>query len=146
MCPSTPPTASGSSPQAATPSATATRPRAASATPSPTPGTTLLYLPTAVVTAYYKQVSGAKLDNSQGGYVYNCNTALPNFSVVIGGRTFVVPGSDITYAPTSGSQCFGGIQANTGIGFTIFGDIFLKSAFVVFDESQSTPRLGFAEK
>jgi aspergillopepsin I len=54
--------------------------------------------------------------------------------------------SYINYAPVdnTGSQCFGGIQSNTGIGFTILGDIFLKSVFVVFDESQNTPRLGFA--
>lgn len=109
-------------------------------------GTTLLYLPSTIVSAYYKQVASAVVDNQQGGYVFDCDATLPNFSVVIGGKTFVVPGSYINYAPVSDSQCFGGIQSNTGIGFTIFGDIFLKSVFAVFDETQSTPRLGFAAK
>lgn len=111
-------------------------------------GTTLLYLPQAVVTAYYKQVSGASYNNQQGGYTYACSTTLPNFTVTIGGAKFVVPGADINYAPieAGSSTCFGGIQANTGIGFNIFGDIFLKSVFAVFDETQSSPRLGFAEK
>ncbi|KAK5132526.1 hypothetical protein LTR08_008910 [Meristemomyces frigidus] len=109
-------------------------------------GTTLMYLPTAAVTAYYKQVSSATYSSSQGGYVFSCTATLPNFNVAIGGKTFVVPGSYINYAPISTSQCFGGIQANTGIGFTIFGDIFLKSVFAVFDQSQTAPRLGFAEQ
>ena len=111
-------------------------------------GTTLLYLPTAVVSAYYAKVSGATYNTAQGGYIFSCSASLPAFNVAIGGKTFVVPGSYINYAPVNaaGTQCFGGIQRNTGIGFSIFGDIFLKSVFAIFDESQSAPRLGFAEQ
>ncbi|KAL8726268.1 MAG: hypothetical protein Q9166_006814 [cf. Caloplaca sp. 2 TL-2023] len=69
-------------------------------------GTTLLYLPDAIVNAYYASVRGASYNSAQA--------------------------------------CFGGIQSNTGIGFSIFGDIFLKAQFVVF---QSSPlQLGFAPK
>lgn len=107
-------------------------------------GTTLLYLPDAVVTAYYKKVSGAKYDSTQGGYTFPCSATLPNFSAVIGGAKRTVPGSYINYAPVTSSTCFGGIQSNTGIGFSIFGDIFLKSQYVVFDSNG--PRLGFAQQ
>lgn len=109
-------------------------------------GTTLLYLPSSVVSAYYRQVSGAQNSNTYGGYVFPCSATLPNFNVAIGGKVFTVPGSYINYAPANnaGTTCFGGIQSNTGIGFNIFGDIFLKAVYVVFDESQSSPRLGFA--
>ncbi|KAK5128899.1 hypothetical protein LTR85_000232 [Meristemomyces frigidus] len=111
-------------------------------------GTTLLYLPTATVQAYYKQVSGASYNNAQGGYIFSCSATLPAFNVAIGGAVYTVPGSYINYAPinSAGTQCFGGIQENTGIGFSIFGDIFLKSVFAVFDETTSSPRLGFAEQ
>lgn len=109
-------------------------------------GTSLLYLPTAVVKAYYAQVPGAKLDQQQAGYVFACSSNLPDFNVAIGGKTFTIPGSYINFAPVgdgSGS-CFGGIQPDTGIGFSIFGDVFLKAVYAVFDVSGSAPQLGFA--
>lgn len=111
-------------------------------------GTTLLYLPSAVVTAYYRQVSGAAYNSQQGGYVFSCSATLPAFNVAIGGKTFVVPGKYINYAPidATGTKCFGGIQSNTGIGLTIFGDIFLKSVFAIFDLTTGSARLGFAEQ
>lgn len=107
-------------------------------------GTTLMLLPENVVTAYYRQVSGARNDPSVGGYTFACSTQLPDFTVTIGGYDAVVPGSLINYAPASqgSSTCFGGIQSNSGLGFSIFGDIFLKSQYVVFDSNG--PRLGFA--
>jgi hypothetical protein len=107
-------------------------------------GTTLMLLPNAIVKAYYAKVPGARLDNTQGGYVFSCSATLPSFSAVIGGKKFVVPGSYINYAQVTSTQCFGGIQSNAGIGFSIFGDIFLKSQFVVFSMENSTPQLGFA--
>ncbi|KAK7703742.1 hypothetical protein SLS57_010779 [Botryosphaeria dothidea] len=109
-------------------------------------GTTLLYLPRDVVSAYYEQVSGAQYSSNYGGYIFDCSTDLPAFSLVINGEKRTVPGSYVNYAPASGSQCFGGIQRDDGIGFSIVGDIFLKSQFVVFDASSTTPRLGWAQQ
>jgi len=111
-------------------------------------GTTLLYIPASAAKAYYAKVSGSQNSNTYGGYVAPCNSNWPAFNVKIGGTTFSVPGSYINYAQVSdgSSTCYGGIQSNTGIGLTIFGDIFLKSKYVVFDESTSTPRLGFANQ
>ncbi|KAI1778474.1 endothiapepsin [Hypoxylon cercidicola] len=109
-------------------------------------GTTLAMLPTSVVTAYYRQVSGAKMDSSQGGYTFPCDATLPDFQFSVEGATFSIPGQYINYAPVDDSTCFGGIQSDEGIGFAIWGDVALKSAFVVFDTTQDTPRLGFAKK
>ncbi|KAJ5489100.1 Penicillopepsin-2 [Penicillium diatomitis] len=105
-------------------------------------GTTLLLLDDSVVYDYYSQVSGAQSDSSAGGITIPCDAQLPDFVVTINGYDAVVPGSLINYAPLSGNTCFGGIQSNSGIGFSIFGDIFLKSQYVVFDASG--PQLGFA--
>ncbi|KAL9001071.1 MAG: hypothetical protein Q9188_005538 [Gyalolechia gomerana] len=110
-------------------------------------GTTLLYLPDAIVDAYYGAVDGAQNDQQQGGYTYPCSAELPDISFGIGGYTAVVPGSYVNYAPVdaSGTTCFGGIQSSAGIGLNIFGDIFLKSQFVVF-QGGDNPQLGFAAK
>lgn len=109
-------------------------------------GTTLLLLPTAVVKAYYKQVSGATYDSSQGGYVFSCSKTLPDFTFGVGSARVKIPGSFINFAPVddTGSSCFGGIQDDAGIGFAIFGDVALKAAFVVFDGGNT--QLGWASK
>ncbi|KAM0274241.1 hypothetical protein ACHAQH_008039 [Verticillium albo-atrum] len=109
-------------------------------------GTTLLLLPTAVVSAYYAQVSGAKYDSTQGGYVFSCSATLPAFTFGVESARIKIPGSYINFAPVdnSGTVCFGGIQRNTNIGFSIFGDVALKAAFVVFNGGDLT--LGWASK
>lgn len=109
-------------------------------------GTTLLLLPDSVVSAYYRQVSGARYNWGQGGYTFNCNAHLPDFCFGVGANCVInIPGSYLNYAPTgSGNSCFGGIQSNDGIGFSIFGDIALKAAFVVFDAGNT--QLGWATK
>lgn len=107
-------------------------------------GTTLLYVPSAVVSAYWSQVSGARNDNSAGGYTFPCSANLPDFTFGIGSARIVIPGDYINYAPYTGSTCFGGIQSSSGIGINIFGDVALKAAYVVFDSNG--PRLGWASK
>ena len=66
-------------------------------------GTTLLYLPSAAVTAYYSKVSGAKYSSSEGGYIFPCSATLPSITLGIGSYKAVVPGSYINYAPATGS-------------------------------------------
>ncbi|KAI9838060.1 MAG: hypothetical protein M1819_006215 [Sarea resinae] len=105
-------------------------------------GTTLLYAPTSVVKAYYNQVSGSSYSSNDGGYIFPCDASLPSFTVGIGSYHAVVPGDYINYSSNGDGTCFGGIQENTNIGMSIYGDIFLKSQFVVFDNSG--PKIGFA--
>lgn len=111
-------------------------------------GTTLLLLPDAAVDSYYNYVQTAYYDDNQGGYIFQCGDTLPSWSVKIGSGTFTIPGSYINYAPidNSGQYCYGGIQSNSGIGFTIFGDIFLKAVLAIFDQSTGSNRLGFSAK
>ncbi len=85
---------------------------------------------------------------ADGGYIFDCAAALPDISFAIEGYTAVVPGSYINYAPVSSGSatCFGGLQSSAGVGVNIFGDVFLKAQFVVFDDAAGGPQLGFAAK
>ena len=113
-------------------------------------GTTLLILPKKVVKAYYKKVEGAQNDDNAGGYTFPCDATLPAFYLSFGDYTAHMTSDVLNFgtAPDSsdGSTCFGGIQAGDSEPY-VFGDIFLKSTFVVFKApDNATPSLGFAAK
>ncbi len=101
-------------------------------------GTTLLMLPDAMTTAYYRQVRSAQNSKQFGGFVFSCSERLPDLTLDIGGYRAVVPGSVINFAPADGTDtapettCFGGIQSAGTLPFTIYGDVFLTSQFTDF--------------
>ena len=66
-------------------------------------GTSLLYLPDAVVQDYYGAVPSASYSSSQGGYTFPCGTSLPSISLSIGDYPAVIPGSFLNYAPIDDS-------------------------------------------
>lgn len=129
-------------------------------------GTTLMLVSPEVATAYYAQVQGAQMSQQAGGYVFPCDAALPTLSIAVGDKNMAtVPASVINFSKVSSTSkcfslffgipsvtescaliflavCFGGVQSNGGNQFQIFGDVFLKSMFVVFD--QRGPSLGLA--
>ncbi|KAL1956747.1 hypothetical protein VTO42DRAFT_6800 [Malbranchea cinnamomea] len=111
-------------------------------------GTTLLLVPPTVAKSYYEQVPNARVGQQSGGYEFPCDDTVPDFSVEFHGYKAVVPGDYIKYQPISkGSNiCFGGIQAANDPEFSIFGDMLLKSQYVVFDASGSQPRMGWANQ
>lgn len=108
-------------------------------------GTTLIFAPDEVVTAYYNEVSGASYDSTQGGYTFPCLATLPSLTLGIGSHMAVIPGEYMNSNPVGDSKCFGGVQSSNGIGFSVYGDVFFKSQFIVFDGS-TPPLLGFAAK
>ncbi|KAK4696137.1 hypothetical protein P7C71_g1735, partial [Lecanoromycetidae sp. Uapishka_2] len=108
-------------------------------------GTSILYLDVDIVQNYWKQVPSHT--SYPQGIIFPCTENLPDFSIQLGASyTATISGDLINYAPVTdpGYQgyCFGGIQANTGQGMNIFGDILFESQFVVFDYGNM--RIGFA--
>lgn len=107
-------------------------------------GTTLLLMDDAIVTDYYKNIKGAQMDQTQGGYVFPCSAKIPDMVLGIGKGKATIPGTLMSLGKVDSSNCFGGLQSNSGIGLSIYGDIFLKAVFAVFDADNS--QFGFAPK
>jgi hypothetical protein len=132
-------------------------------------GTTLLLMGTDVVGLYYDAVPGARQNWTIGGiWTYPCDLTaaegdgseggeggqekengkktLPDFEIGFNnGFVATVPGRFMNYTvmPDDSAMCMGGLQ-EWGYEFDIFGDIFLKAVYAVFDVGGG--RIGFAEK
>ncbi|KAF3911105.1 Penicillopepsin [Arthrobotrys entomopaga] len=110
-------------------------------------GTSLLLTSSAAATAYYKTVPKAQANSQVGGYILPCNsTNAPAFQFNVGPYAASVSGSNIIYGTSLGSingisYCFGSIQPISGTQL-IYGDVFFKQNFAVFDYKNS--RFGFA--
>ncbi|SMR58486.1 unnamed protein product [Zymoseptoria tritici ST99CH_1E4] len=108
-------------------------------------GTSLVYMDTDIVRAYYASVSSAFPDTSQGGWVFDCTETLPSFGLAVGDYMAVINGTDMAYAPLDdgSGMCYGGLQEGPG-DVQIVGDVFLKQFFAVFDGGEN--RFGVALK
>ncbi|CAA9960985.1 Aspartic protease pepB [Pyrenophora teres f. maculata] len=109
-------------------------------------GTTLVFLDDSIVKDYYSHVSGSQNSEAAGGYIVPCSATLSNFSIVVGGVKQTIPGTHIKWGENIGGTCFGGIQNRGSLDDPILGDIFLKSKYIIFDESTGSPRVGFGQQ
>ena len=111
-------------------------------------GTSLLITDQAIVNAYYAGVTGAAYNTTQGGVIFPCTSTskLKDLSYYINGTKHTMPAAYGVYGQIGdpGNHCYGGVQSNNGQGYSVIGDVFLKSQFVVFDVH--TPRIGFAQQ
>lgn len=97
-------------------------------------GTSLMLVDPQVAKAYYAQVPGAVNNVNLGGYTYPCSAAVPDFGVSLGpGYMAMIPSHEVTFAQIDSKTCFGGIQSNGGSNLQIYGDVFFKAQYVVFD-------------
>jgi aspergillopepsin I len=122
-------------------------------------GTTLILLPDDLVAAYYNQINGSNTDPNYGGWTYECPddyNQIPDLNIGFGDYVVNIPGlmmmyqqvSDLGGPPSStgnkGPRCFGAIQSNAGLPFSIFGDALLKTQVAAFDFDGK--RVGLAQK
>ncbi len=111
-------------------------------------GASILLMPEWLTNNYYSGIDGAKYDKIHGAWTLDCSSSPPDLTIgVEGGLGIQIPGNYMLYerhGNATENRCFGGIQLDTGIGFSVFGDIAIKSAFVVFDQGNN--QVGIASK
>lgn len=67
-------------------------------------GTSIIFLPDAIVNAYWAKVSGAAYDNNYGAFTFPCSATLPTFTVGVGSTKFALPGTYLNYGPVSSTS------------------------------------------
>jgi hypothetical protein len=99
-------------------------------------GTTLALVSDQVCEALYKTIKGATYSSQYQGYIVP-NTVkaedLPDFSVAVGDKQFVIQKEDLVFAPADDNNWYGGVQSRGDMTFDILGDTFLKSVYAVSD-------------
>lgn len=97
-------------------------------------GTTLALVSDEVCDALYKQIEGATYNEQYQGYIIPTSVKaedLPDFSVAIGDKEFVIQKEDLVFAPADDNNWYGGVQSRGQNPFDILGDTFLKSVYAV---------------
>ena len=80
-------------------------------------------------------------DDAQGGWKYPSDAKLPDVTFAVGDALFTLNAADFGFGPADEGFTFGGIQSRGDLGFDIFGDVFLKSVYVVCEcVSKHNPR------
>ncbi|QDS74853.1 hypothetical protein FKW77_003122 [Venturia effusa] len=109
-------------------------------------GSSQCYVPATIAAAYWEAVPGSS-QKSGYGWTFPCETPLPDLTIAVSGGRVVVKGVNMNYKTIRTGLCWGGLQADI-MGFSIFGDVFMKGLFVVHEvgEGGRAKRIGFAQQ
>ncbi|KAL5611493.1 uncharacterized protein BROUX77_001649 [Berkeleyomyces rouxiae] len=106
----------------------------------------LVLLPMQYIVPYYNQVPDAVYKTKYNGFVFPCNSQMPNFVFDVGGVEISIPGAYLIFSPMHGDEglCFGALQPSNDLGFNVLGTPAFKSSFVVFNPADA--KIGWAKK
>ncbi|KAK4180528.1 aspartic peptidase domain-containing protein [Triangularia setosa] len=110
-------------------------------------GTTLALVSDQACDALYKKIEGAAYSEEYQGYLIPKSVKidnLPEFSIAIGEKEFVIQKEDLIFADADASNYYGGVQSRGSMPFDILGDTFLKSIYAIWD--QGNGRFGAVPK
>jgi len=109
-------------------------------------GTTLILLDDNTVSIIYSHIRGAMLNHAAGGYILPSDSEPPDIYFACGDRYFGIPGVDLKFSPAQKGYSYGAIQSRGGNKQDIFGDVFLKRVYALFDARPGSPRIGFGQR
>ncbi|KAF8322271.1 acid protease [Clavulina sp. PMI_390] len=107
-------------------------------------GTTLILLDDNAVDEIYGRIKGARMDRS--GWILPKNSKPPNMAFAVGRNFYTISGEDLKFADAGKGMSFGSIQSRGQNKQDIFGDVFLKRVYAVFDQTPGHPRLGLGQR
>lgn len=114
-------------------------------------GTTLLFLPPTLATAYWYDVPEMRVDpRASNAFTFPCEFGdqLPDllFKLPNTEHQLRIPGSYLNFGPLAADPkyCWGGMQSAQDLNSIIIGDMALRALYVVFD--LETQRVGLANK
>lgn len=103
-------------------------------------GTTLCLIDDATLKEIYAAIPGSSLSTSQQGYVFPTSTAtadLPTVEFAVGDTLFQVNPENFAFQDLGDGTYYGGIQSRGDQDFDIYGDVFLRSVYAVFDQGNT---------
>ncbi|KAK4199367.1 aspartic peptidase domain-containing protein [Triangularia verruculosa] len=103
-------------------------------------GTTLALISDQACDALYKKIDGAAYSEQYQGYLIPKSAKvddLPELSVAVGEKEFVIQKEDLIFADADDSNYYGGVQSRGSMPFDILGDTFLKSIYAIWDQGNS---------
>ncbi|KAK0671790.1 aspartic peptidase domain-containing protein [Cercophora samala] len=103
-------------------------------------GTTLALISDEACDALYKRIAGAAYSEKYQGYLIPKSVKvddLPEFSVAVGEKEFVIQKEDLIFADADDTNFYGGVQSRGSMPFDILGDTFLKSIYAIWDQGNS---------
>ncbi|CDO76305.1 hypothetical protein BN946_scf184917.g21 [Trametes cinnabarina] len=109
-------------------------------------GTTIIYGPPSQVAAFYKNIPGLKVyDSNNGFYSFPCGSVPSNVAFSWGGKTWTISAANFNFGKISATQCIGAI-AGQDLGLSsntwLLGDSFMKNVYSVFSFDSNS--VGFA--
>ncbi|KJX92217.1 hypothetical protein TI39_contig5889g00004 [Zymoseptoria brevis] len=110
-------------------------------------GTTLALVGDDLCEAVYGAIPGATKSTQQQGWVFPTSTdlsSLPTVRLAIGDTLFTINPEELPFQDLGDGTFYGGIQSRGDQTFDIYGDVFLRSVYAIFD--QGNTRFGCTQR
>ncbi len=77
------------------------------------------------------------MSRTQGGYIFPTSATLPtSIGFEVGGTYIEIPGSDLAFSDAGSGMSFGSVQSRGQNPQDIWGDVFLKRVYAVFNQGE----------